>query len=97
MPNPSAAVRSLASGAYRGMSAYAGREDTASMWKQHAYVSAGWTREIARYAYTGEPMDKAGAYAIQEIGGIFVSRIEGSPSNVIDSAADRCRPAFESG
>ena len=39
--------------------------------------------EIDRYVETGEPMDKAGAYAIQEIGGIFVERIEGSPSNVI--------------
>ena len=39
--------------------------------------------EIAAYVQTGEPMDKAGAYAIQEIGGIFVERIEGSPSNVI--------------
>ena len=39
--------------------------------------------EIARYVRTGEPMDKAGAYAVQEIGGIFVERIEGSPSNVI--------------
>ena len=38
---------------------------------------------IARYVATGEPMDKAGAYAIQEIGGIFVKRIEGSPTNVI--------------
>lgn len=39
--------------------------------------------EISRYVRTGEPMDKAGAYAVQEIGGIFVERIEGSPSNVI--------------
>ena len=39
--------------------------------------------EIARYVRTGEPLDKAGAYAVQEIGGIFVERIEGSPSNVI--------------
>jgi septum formation protein len=39
--------------------------------------------EIARYVSTGEPMDKAGAYAMQEIGGIFVERIEGSPTNVI--------------
>jgi septum formation protein len=38
---------------------------------------------IARYVATGEPMDKAGAYAVQDIGGIFVERIEGSPSNVI--------------
>ena len=39
--------------------------------------------EIERYVRNGEPMDKAGAYAIQDIGGIFVERIEGSPSNVI--------------
>ena len=38
---------------------------------------------IRRYVQTGEPMDKAGAYAIQGISGIFVTRIEGSPSNVI--------------
>ncbi|MDD3334300.1 MAG: Maf family protein [Eubacteriales bacterium] len=38
---------------------------------------------ILRYVATGEPMDKAGAYAIQERAGAFVSRIEGSPTNVI--------------
>ena len=39
--------------------------------------------EIHRYIRTGEPMDKAGAYAVQEMGGTFVERIEGSPSNVV--------------
>lgn len=39
--------------------------------------------EISRYVETGEPMDKAGAYAMQEIGGLFVERIDGSPTNVI--------------
>jgi nucleoside triphosphate pyrophosphatase len=39
--------------------------------------------EIARYAATGEPDDKAGAYALQGIGGMFVDRVEGSPSNVV--------------
>ena len=38
---------------------------------------------IVRYVATGEPMDKAGAYAIQGMAGIFISHIEGSPSNVI--------------
>ena len=33
--------------------------------------------EICRYINTGECMDKAGAYAIQGIGGRYVSRIEG--------------------
>lgn len=40
-------------------------------------------REIAWYVGTGEPMDKAGAYAIQERGGAFVQSIAGSHSNVV--------------
>lgn len=39
--------------------------------------------EIDRYIAAGESMDKAGAYAIQGRAGMFVSRIEGSHSNVI--------------
>lgn len=39
--------------------------------------------EIADYVETGEPMDKAGAYALQERGGVFVQSVEGSPFTVI--------------
>jgi len=35
------------------------------------------------YVATGEPLDKAGAYAIQGAGGTFVLRVRGSVSNVI--------------
>jgi septum formation protein len=38
---------------------------------------------IERYVATGEPLDKAGAYAIQGAGGAFVAAIAGSPSNVV--------------
>lgn len=39
--------------------------------------------EIASYVATGEPMDKAGAYAIQGGAAKFVERIDGSYSNVV--------------
>ncbi len=39
--------------------------------------------EISWYISTGEPMDKAGAYALQGIGSIFIDGIQGSYTNVI--------------
>ena len=39
--------------------------------------------EIDAYIATGEPMDKAGAYAIQGGAGAFVSRLDGELENVI--------------
>lgn len=39
--------------------------------------------EINRYVETGEPMDKAGSYALQGRGGIFVESISGSPFTVV--------------
>ena len=39
--------------------------------------------EIARYVASGEPMDKAGAYAIQGRAGAFITEIRGSYSGVM--------------
>jgi septum formation protein len=40
-------------------------------------------KEVKAYVATGEPMDKAGAYAIQGGASGFVEKVEGSISNVI--------------
>lgn len=39
--------------------------------------------EIEAYWASGEPKDKAGAYAIQGVGGIFVESIQGSFSGIV--------------
>lgn len=40
-------------------------------------------QELVEYAETGEPLDKAGGYALQGAGRRFVEKVEGSESNVI--------------
>lgn len=39
--------------------------------------------EVSWYVATGEPMDKAGAYAIQGLGALFVEEIDGNYTNVV--------------
>ena len=39
--------------------------------------------DIRAYVATGEPMDKAGAYALQGIAGMFIREVRGTPSGVI--------------
>jgi len=53
------------------------------------------TDEMIRwYVATGEPMDKAGAYAIQGLGGLLVARVEGSPHTVVGLPVHRLPELF---
>lgn len=50
--------------------------------------------EIERYIETGEPFDKAGAYAIQGYASVFVEKIEGCYFNVVGLPVPRLFTMF---
>lgn len=72
-----------------------GEDDTPSMThffseKTNVTFSPLSTYEIRRYAATGSPLDKAGAYGIQDDwGSVFVERIEGDYYNVVGLPLNR--------
>lgn len=51
--------------------------------------------EIRNYIQTGEPLDKAGAYAAQGIGKQFIQSITGSVNNVIGLPVELLQNAFK--
>jgi len=53
------------------------------------------TDDIRAYLQKIDPLDKAGAYAIQEFGEGIVERIEGSYSNVMGLPTERVRATLE--
>ena len=49
----------------------------------HVWFAPLTRQEIEQYVASGEPMDKAGAYAIQGLASKFIERIDGSYTNVV--------------
>lgn len=60
----------------------AGKEQTAYA-KTRVLFSPLTAADIIAYCQSGEPMGKAGAYAIQGLGGQFIEEIAGSYANVV--------------
>ena len=52
-------------------------------------------KEIEDYLKTGEPLGKAGAYAVQGIGGFMVEKIEGSYTNVVGLPMEEFQKVLE--
>ncbi len=68
---------------YTGLSVLRGNASCTVMEATRVTFATLSEREIGDYIATGEPFDKAGAYAIQGQGGKFISRIEGCYFNVM--------------
>jgi septum formation protein len=73
---------------------YRGRELSESV-TTTVYFRAFDRKEAEAYVATGEPMDKAGAYGIQGLGGRLVEKIEGSFDNVVGFPTDCVRRLME--
>jgi septum formation protein len=56
--------------------------------ESHVRMHTASDAELRAYVATGEPLDKAGAYALQGEGRRFVAEIEGSETNVIGLPLD---------
>ena len=50
---------------------------------------------LEAYVASGAPLDKAGAYAIQDLGGALVARCEGSYTNVVGLPVEETRRLLE--
>lgn len=79
-------LQSLSGRAHRvltGVAVSDGRQTLTALSATDVYFREIGRDEALAYWQSGEPRDKAGAYAIQGLGGAFVERIEGSYTGVV--------------
>jgi len=68
---------------YTGIALLQGERSVTSAEKTDVFFKELSQCEITAYVQTGEPMDKAGSYAAQGRGALFIKRIEGDFFNVM--------------
>ena len=68
---------------YTGVALLRGGEEVTDVVKTDVFFREISSAEISNYVRSGEPMDKAGAYAAQGAGSVFIERIEGEFFNVM--------------
>jgi len=71
-----------------------GREETTAVTTRVTMIDAS-DHDIAAYVATGEPLDKAGAYAVQGQGGYLVARVDGCMTNVVGLPVETTRRLLE--
>ena len=71
-----------------------GRAETTAVTTRVTMIDAS-DKDIAAYVATGEPLDKAGAYAVQGLGGHLVTRVDGCVTNVIGLPVETTRRLLE--
>jgi septum formation protein len=74
--------------------AASGREEILAVATRVTMIDAG-DEEIAAYVATGEPLDKAGAYAVQGLGARLVARVDGCFTNVVGLPVETTRRLLE--
>jgi septum formation protein len=71
-----------------------GREETLAVTTRVTMIHAS-AEEIAAYVATGEPLDKAGAYAVQGKGARLVAHVDGCFTNVVGLPVEATRRLLE--
>jgi septum formation protein len=71
-----------------------GREETLAVTTRVTMLDAS-DEDIAAYVATGEPLDKAGAYAVQGLGARLVARVDGCFTNVVGLPVETARWLLE--
>jgi septum formation protein len=71
-----------------------GREETLAVTTRVTMLDAS-DEDIAAYVATGEPLDKAGAYAVQGLGARLVARVDGCFTNVVGLPVETARRLLE--